>query len=167
MFDLRIATAPDALRLMQKGWPTRIISLVGEDLRFDLPCFGPHHFIARFHDVERETERYVAPSEAMLKAALQHATNLGNGDNLLIHCHAGRSRSPALALGILVAEGMTPDAAMATVKEIRPLAVPNRLMIRMLDHILNQDGELMRVVLDHYAALNADASLPDRGGWNL
>ena len=167
MFELRIETAPDALQLMEKGWPTRIISLVGDDLRFDLPSFGPHHFIARFHDVEVETDGYVAPDPAVLKAALEHAAGLSDGDRLLIHCHAGKSRSPAIALGVLVAAGLPPAEALARVKTLRPFVIPNRLMVRILDDLVGQGGELMRVVLGHYASLPDEASLPDRGGWNL
>ena len=85
MFDLRIETAPDALRLMQEGWPTRIISLVGDDLRFKLPSFGPHHFIARFHDVEAETHGYVAPTPDLLQATLAHAAGLSDDDRRLVH----------------------------------------------------------------------------------
>jgi hypothetical protein len=59
MFEVRIETAPAALRLMEEGWPTCIISLVGDDLRFDLPQFGPKHFIAHFHDVEATLPGYV------------------------------------------------------------------------------------------------------------
>lgn len=167
LFEVRIATAPDALELMQQGWPTRIISLVGDDLRFDLPCFGPHHFIARFHDVESDTEGYVAPTSSVLKAAVEHAANLEEGDRLLIHCHAGKSRSPAIALGVLVAAGLSPSEALARVKELRPFVIPNRLMVRKLDELLEQNGGLTRVVLEHYAALPPEASLPDRGRWNL
>lgn len=167
MFDLRIETAPDALKLMQRGWPTCIVSLVGDDLRFDLPRFGPHHFIARFHDVEAETEGYVSPTSEALKAALEHAVGLGDEDRLLIHCHAGKSRSPAIALGILVAAGLTPAHALAKVKSLRPLVLPNRLMVSTLDELLGQNGELNRVVQAHYASLPAEASLPNRGGWNL
>lgn len=167
MFDMRIETAPDALRLMQQGWPTCIISLVGDDLRFELPQQGPHHFIARFHDVERATDGYIAPNEEMLRAALEHARDLEDSTRLLIHCHAGKSRSPAMALGILVAAGMRPAEAMAKVRSLRPFVIPNRMMISILDDTIGQQGELMRVVLEHYASLPADASLPNRGGWNL
>lgn len=167
MFDLRIETAPDALDLMQQGWPTRIISLIGDDLRFDLPSFGPKHFIARFHDVETDTQGYVSPTPATLTAALEHAAGLGNEDRLLIHCHAGKSRSPAIALGILVAAGMTASEALIEVKRLRPLVIPNRLMIRILDELLDQKGDLNRVVREHYEALPKEASLPSRGGWNL
>lgn len=167
MFELRIETAPEALKLMQQGWPTRIVSLAGNDLRFELPSFGPHHFIARFHDVEAEVEGYVSPSPEVLKAALEHAAGLSDEDQLLVHCHAGKSRSPAIALGILVAAGLAPTDALTMVKELRPFVIPNRLMTSILDDLLEQRGELNRVVREHYASLPDEASLPDRGGWNL
>lgn len=167
MFDLRIETAPDAIKLMEQGWPTCIVSLVGNDLRFDLPSSGPHHFIARFHDIEGEAEGYVSPNSEVLKAALEHATGLSNEDRLLIHCHAGKSRSPAMALGILVAAGLAPSGALAQVKELRPFVIPNRLMTSILDDLLEQRGELDRVVREHYSSLPDEALLPNRGGWNL
>lgn len=167
MFDLRIETAPDALQLMQEGWPTHIVSLVGDDLRFELPHMGAHHFVAHFHDVEREINGYVAPDARKLAAALAHVADLPNDARLLVHCHAGKSRSPAFALGVLVAAGMTPAEAMTKVKLLRPFVIPNRMIVAMLDEMLGQGGELVRVVLDHYATLPAEASLPDRGGWNL
>lgn len=166
-FELRIRTAPEAVQLMQEGWPTRIISLVGDDLRFELPKLGSHHFIARFHDVESETPGFVTPTAEVMKSALDHAANLQEHDRLLIHCHAGKSRSPAMALGVLVAAGMSAACAMEKLKELRPFVIPNRLMVSMLDHLLDQKGELTRVVDCHYASLPDQASLPDRGGWNL
>ncbi|URD60763.1 hypothetical protein M8312_13450 [Sphingomonas sp. KRR8] len=120
MFEVRIATAPEALELMKDGWPTRVISLVGNDLRFDLPILGPHHFVAKFHDVEAEVPGYTAPTEAMMRAALDHTSSTSAEDRLLIHCHAGKSRSPAMALGVLVRAGLSPTEAMAAVKKLRP-----------------------------------------------
>ena len=167
MFDLRIHTAPEALRLMQAGWPTRIVSLVGDDLRFELPRMGPHHFVARFHDVEAETPGYVAPTARTLEAALDHAAGLSSHDRLLVHCPAGKSRSPAMARGILVNSGISAEGAMQRVASLRPFVIPNRLMIGILDDLLSQGGELVRVVDRHYASLPPNASLPDRGGRNV
>lgn len=167
MFELRIETAPEALRLMQEGWPTRIVSLVGDDLRFDLPRFGSKHLIARFHDVETVLPGFTAPSRDVLEAALNHARDLGDDDRLLVHCHAGKSRSPAMAIGILVSAGLSATEAMDRVKQLRPFVIPNRLMIGILDEILGQGGRLVRVVKDHYKSLPEEAALPDRGRWNL
>jgi hypothetical protein len=46
------------------------------------------------------------------------------GKNVVVHCAYGRHRSVALACCILIAEGMAPDAAMALIKQQRPIADP-------------------------------------------
>lgn len=165
--ELRIVTAPEALVLLQEGWPTRAVSLVGDDLRFPLASFGDHHLILRFHDLEEGVEGFVAPTEEQMREALAHTKDLAVGERLLVHCHAGKSRSPALAIGILVQAGLAPAAALEKVRAIRPELIPNRLMIRQLDRVLGLGGELVRVVDAHYRSLGPEALLPDRGGLNL
>lgn len=164
--ELRIVTAPEALRLLEEGWPTRALSLVGDDLRFPLTRFGPHHLILRFHDVEEEVAGLAAPTEDQLRLALLHTRDLVPSDRLLVHCHAGKSRSPAMALGILVQAGMSPTEAFLCVRALRPELIPNRLMVRQLDKILDLRGELVQVVDAHYKSLGPDALLPNRGGLN-
>ncbi|TFI59202.1 hypothetical protein E2493_06690 [Sphingomonas parva] len=165
--ELRIESAERALALLKQGWPTKAVSLVGEDLRFPLPQFGSSHLILRFHDVEAEDEPgFVPPTQEQLRLALAHAADLAPSDRLLIHCHAGKSRSPAVAIGILIQLGMTPLDAFTCVKGIRPQLIPNRLIIRQLDEILGLKGELISIVRRHYQGLGSEAALPNRGGMN-
>ena len=167
MIELRIDTAERALRLLEVGWPTVAVSLVGDDLRFPLPSFGPHHLVARFHDVEEAgAVGYLAPTKQQISEILDHTASIQPGDRLLVHCHAGKSRSPAMAMGILVQSGMTPQTAFGQVKATRPELIPNRLMIRYIDELLGLGGDLVRLVAAHYAALGPDIALPDRGGLN-
>lgn len=165
--ELRIVSAPEALALLEKGWPTRAISLVGDDLRFPLKSFGAHHLVLRFHDIEAEVEGFVAPTEEQLREALAHTKDMEADERLLVHCHAGKSRSPAMAIGILVQAGLSPAAALEHVREVRPELIPNRLMIRQLDRLLGQGGELVHVVDAHYQTLGPEALLPNRGGLSL
>jgi predicted protein tyrosine phosphatase len=72
-----------------------------------------------------------------------------------------------MALGVLVGAGVHPEQAMAEVCKLRPFVLPNRLMVRMLDQLLGQEGALIRVVDEHYGTLPSDALLPDRGGLNV
>ena len=168
MFKLRIETAPRALALLQEGWPTRAVSLVGDDLRFELRSFGEHHLVTRFHDVEVEGALpFVAPTMEQAKQVLAHCHGLGPSDRLLVHCHAGKSRSPAMAIGILIENGFAPEEAFALVKATQPMLIPNRLMIRQIDAILKLDGDLIEIISKHYETLPTEASLPDRGGFNL
>jgi hypothetical protein len=77
MMEIRIVTAQEGLALLEEGWPTVAVSLVGDDLRFPLPSFGPHHLILRFHDVEEEVQGYIAPTESQLRQAMLHYCRLG------------------------------------------------------------------------------------------
>lgn len=168
LFELRVETAPKALALLEAGWPTRAVSLVGDDLRFELPSFGEHHFVVRFHDVESDSAPgFVPPTVGQLQAVLEHCRGLEEADRLLVHCHAGKSRSPAMAIGILIDNGVPPEEAFGRVKAHRPTLIPNRLMIRHLDRLLALEGELIEIVSRHYRSLPPEALLPDRGGLNL
>jgi protein-tyrosine phosphatase len=50
---------------------------------------------------------------------------LDSDGRVLVYCRAGRHRSVAMACCILVAQGMTADAAMNLVVERRPIADPH------------------------------------------
>lgn len=165
--DLRIVTAKEAVELLEQGWPTLAVSLVGDDLRFPLASYGPHHLVLRFHDVEGEVSGYSAPTKEQIVRVLEHSQHLHGEDRLLVHCHAGKSRSPAMAIGILVGTGLSPTEAFQKVRMVRPELIPNRLMIRLIDEVLELDGSLVSLVNSHYEALGSGALLPDRGGLNL
>jgi predicted protein tyrosine phosphatase len=167
MVEVRITTAEEAIRLLEGGWPTTAVSLVGDDLPFALPIYGPHHLVVNVDDLEDEVIGYVAPTEELLRTVLRHTKGLRDFDRLLVHCHAGKSRSPAMAIGILIQAGMSPAAAFEQVRTVRPELIPNRLMIRQLDKILELGGELIAIVDEHYQSLGPNALQPDRGGLNV
>lgn len=165
--ELRIVRAKDAVELLNDGWPTLAVSLVGDDLQFPLASYGPYHLVLRFHDIEDEVPGFSAPTKQQIAQVLEHTKHLKEADRLLVHCHAGKSRSPAMAIGILVQSGLSPAEAFARVRLVRPELIPNRLMIRLIDEFLELDGKLVLLVDAHYGALGSDALLPDRGGLNL
>lgn len=164
---LRIVTASEAVALLKSGWPTLAVSLVGDDLRFPLESFGPHHVVLRFHDIEKEISGYAAPTRQQMVDVLKHASGITDIDRVPVHCHAGKSRSPAMAIGILIQSGLSPAQAFDVVQGARPKLIPNLLMIRLLDEILRLNGELISLVRRHYELLGPEAKLPDRGGLNL
>jgi predicted protein tyrosine phosphatase len=166
-FAYRIDNAPAAYAIMQEGWPTHIVSLIGDviPLRFDLPVMCDKHLIRKFDDTELVADQHVTPPcENDIAAVFHHTANLGPDDRLLIHCHAGQSRSTAMLIGILIQHGLTEDAA---VQARRPSLIPNRLMIAMIDRALNLEGALNTFVADYYKRIIIPGiELPDRGGWD-
>lgn len=114
---------------------------------------GPHAQLL-FHDVGRREAARVgatAPTEAQVRAILEVGARCLQAArerrlHLLVHCYAGSSRSGAAAYA-LVAQAMGPGReaeALAHVLEIRPVVLPNRLIVRYADAALGRGGALVR-----------------------
>ncbi len=114
-----------------------------------------HRLTLRFHDVIAEYPGYDAPQPEHVAALLRFGDELlAAGDDLehlLIHCHAGVSRSTA-ALAILLAREHPEDeaAVFERLAVIRPQAWPNSRMIGFADEILGRRGRLRAALADFY-----------------
>ena len=67
---------------------------------------------------------------------------------MLIHCHAGISRSTAIALIVwayLLGSGGE-EQALAYVLTARPQARPNRLIVKLGDELLNRRSKLIQLL---------------------
>ena len=86
----------------------------------------------------------IPPNRSHVRAALTFARECGE-TSLLIHCHAGMSRSPAIALAILadwLGDGHEAEAVKELLKIAR-LCTPNKLVIEIADELLGRQGALM------------------------
>ncbi|HEY8368728.1 MAG TPA: protein-tyrosine-phosphatase [Thermodesulfobacteriota bacterium] len=125
-------------------------------------AFGEHTRLElRFHDVIDEQDGQVAPSRDDIAALLAFGEDLLRAPredaHLLVHCHAGISRSTA-ALTLLLAQAR-PDRpaaeALARVVRVRPLAWPNLRVVELGDDLLGRRGEIVAAVRAHYRAVVA------------
>ena len=129
---------------------THVLSILDPD--FDDPpafaVFPPHRRIAlRFHDIIAPEPGRIAPTGADVERLLAFGRELIEApqSHLLIHCHAGVSRSTASAALILAQA--RPDrparAAFDAVSNIRPRAWPNLRILEFGDALLGRDGEIV------------------------
>ncbi len=169
MIDLRIGGANEAPDIIASGWPTKAVTLLGKKDAHRVPCQGPHHLVLHFDDTERHNDKqWAAPSPWHLQRALAHTADLKDGDRLFVHCKAGKSRSTAFAIAIMIQHGMSPQEAVDYVKKVRDVMIPNRLIIEFIDEHFGLNGELQKIVDAYYDRLTLPGiKLPDRGGWNL
>lgn len=183
MFEFKIDNAHAAYELMKEGWPTKIVSLIGPDINFELPHQGDHHLMKVFHDfegpVDAETLKGtvwdlkghlpILPTRDVIEEVLDFCEGLRDSDRLLIHCHAGRSRSAAMLIGILYNNYMTAEEAVAAVAAVRPTMIPNRLMIALIDEICTIEEEpLLSLAVKKYwdSYTGADKELRSKySGW--
>jgi predicted protein tyrosine phosphatase len=130
--------------------------------------FPPHRREAlRFNDViARVSGATVLPSAAHIARLLEfgrEAAAAGPDAHLLIHCHAGISRSTASAALLLAqAEPARPAAdIVAEIGRLRPRAWPNLVLLELGEAALGRPGEFVpAVALQYRRVLDAD---PDFG----
>jgi predicted protein tyrosine phosphatase len=110
----------------------------------------------RFHDVIEDMPRCQPPALEHVNRLLALGRDLAAARladlHLLIHCHAGVSRSPA-ALTLLIAQARPSLGALplaSVVLRIRPCAWPNLRIIELGDRILNRRGELVDAASEIY-----------------
>jgi predicted protein tyrosine phosphatase len=133
------------LSILDPGWP--------EPEAFG--AFDPHRRLElRFHDVIEADPGCIAPESPHVEQLLSFGRDLteARGKHLLVHCHAGISRSTAAA--ILIVAQACPDRpaaeALQTVVRRRPRAWPNLRILELGDALLDRGGEIVVAARAHY-----------------
>lgn len=124
--------------------------------------YGAHHrTILRFHDAIEPAPGVVLPNPGHVEAVLAFGRSLREGSrergaaegHLLVHCHAGISRSTAAMLTLLaqVHSDRDEESLIARLTEVRPQAWPNSRMVTYADEQLGRGGRLLGAVGRLYA----------------
>ena len=141
----------------------------GSPVPEELASFSDHRRLElRFHDVIANLAHMVPPRPEHIRRLLALGRDLGaarsSDPHLLIHCHAGFSRSPA-ALVLLLAQAqpsLTPEFLATEVLRIRPNAWPNLRMIELGDTMLHRRSALVEAASCIYRdRLEREAGLAD------
>jgi predicted protein tyrosine phosphatase len=118
--------------------------------------FPPHRREAlRFHDVITPGAEIVLPAEEHVRRLLAFGDDVmvaGDTAHLLIHCHAGVSRSTAAA-ALLMAQAdpaRSPADIFAEIGRLRPRAWPNLLLLELGEAIMGRRGEIVPAVAVQY-----------------
>lgn len=123
-------------------------------------AYGAHQRVTlRFHDIIDPRPGQVMPVPEHVAEILRFGDSLREtamgreAGHLLVHCHMGISRSTAAMLTLMAqndAEGASEDALFARLREVRPQAWPNSVMIGFADEQLGRQGRLTEALRRHY-----------------
>ena len=103
----------------------------------------PKQLVLCFDDISVPLDDFIEPQEKHILQALSFADRIGEG-SILIHCHAGISRSSAIALAIIakrLGAGKEKDA-IKVLEQINPHSRPNKSIVWLTDEILERDRTL-------------------------
>jgi predicted protein tyrosine phosphatase len=152
----RGAGVTHVLSILDPGWP--------EPVEFDL-WDRPHRLLLRFHDVIEDDPPWQAPDEAHVAAMLAFGADMARDrpGRLLVHCHAGVSRSTASALVLLAQADPARDPLdiVGKIARHRPQAWPNLRIVELGDRLLERRGALTEAARGRYREVVA--ARPDYG----
>lgn len=138
---------------------THVLSILDPD--YPVPeafgQYGEHARLeCRFHDIIEPVPEMIAPRREDIHRILAFGRSLAQEPHppatLLVHCHAGVSRSTA-SMALILAQAMPEVPAaeiLATLYGMRDKAWPNLLMIEMGDALLGRDGSLVEAAFGLY-----------------
>nr|WP_294521745.1 protein-tyrosine-phosphatase [uncultured Rhodopila sp.] len=134
----RDALVSHLLSILDPDWPAPgVFGRFGENHKLEL----------RFNDVIDDRPGSVAPDAAHIRQLLDFGAGLDReyDAHLLVHCHAGISRSSA-SMALLIARAM-PDqpgeSIFAEIMRIRPQIWPNLRIVELGDQALGRNGDLI------------------------
>jgi predicted protein tyrosine phosphatase len=146
----------DELDCHQRRGVTHILSILDPDWPDPaaFQAFDPHFRATfRFHDAIEPGPSLLLPQRGDVEAVLTFGRDAAEAGGLLIHCHAGISRSTAATLMILAQahphEGE--DELAERLMQNRPQAWPNSRMITFADELLDRRGRLIAATAGIYA----------------
>jgi predicted protein tyrosine phosphatase len=154
-FQLAICGVDDVPEMLARFAPTHIISITDPDdepLDFLAPInvlrlafFDLHTMTGMVAKTLTARDRGDYPCVDHAQAILDFGRCLPGGARVLIHCHAGVSRSTAAGF-LLVAAKMPGNEQVAfdLIKSIRPVAQPNRLLVRHGDQLLGAGKRMIQ-----------------------
>ena len=115
------------------------VSILGKTDQTPFPKIKSNHLLQlQFDDVSNSSALFEAPSLDIIKKIIDISLFWSGNGNLLIHCKAGTSRSPAAGMIAAMAIGKC-DLALK-VGEGRPYFRPNKKMLDLADKCFSELG---------------------------
>ena len=134
---------------LERYKPAYLVSLIENANAVPTPAYidANNHLRLSFHDIEYEIPG-ISPSMADIEKIIELALRWkGSREPILVHCVAGVSRSSAAGLIIASVRQPNNEAKLAWhLKQQSPYCHPNRLMIKLADHVLSLEGKLIDAV---------------------
>ena len=147
MMGLIVCPLADLPMVVETRHPSRVLTLLDPELEMAPPKGLPAEAWLRLslHDIHAPTPGMIAPTHQDIERLLAFAEAWDDEAPMVVHCHAGISRSTAAAYAIACAR--SPRVAEETIahrlREASPQAYPNRRIVALADQVLGRGGAMV------------------------
>jgi predicted protein tyrosine phosphatase len=144
---LIVSPLADVPMVVEAFRPSHMVTLLDPGHQIERPpSISPEAWLRLdIHDIHTATPGMTAPDEAAVHKLLTFAEGWDESAPMLIHCHAGISRSTATAYIVACARHPHIDetAIALQLREASPQAFPNRALVALADAALSRDGRMI------------------------
>ena len=145
-----VSSLADMPGLVREFGVRDLVSIIQHDAQPPTPpeVDPARHHRCPVHDIAEPVPGETLPETAHVVGLIDFLRTWGADAPLLIHCHAGVSRSTAGALVAHVLRTRDPGESATALRAASPYAWPNRRIVALADGILGFDGKLVQAVED-------------------
>jgi predicted protein tyrosine phosphatase len=129
---------------------SHVVTLISRDIEVERPPGVPadNHLWLEMHDISTPLDGYILPEKHHIEELLAFVRRWDRGQPMVVHCHAGISRSSAAAF--VAACALAPhrderDIALA-MRQASPTALPNARIVSLADEVLARDGRMVAAI---------------------
>jgi predicted protein tyrosine phosphatase len=127
-----------------------LVTLINLDTLVSRPAeIDPdRHLFVRMSDIVEPVDGHVLPAEEHVRKLIAFARAWDRNEPLVIHCHAGVSRSTAAAFIVACALAPSrPETEIASaIRHASHTATPNRRMVAIADAMLERSGRMVAAI---------------------
>jgi len=127
-----------------------LITVINEHMLLATPrgFSRANHLRLAVHDIIEPQPGLVCPGPEHVAELISFARRWNHDGSLIIHCHAGISRSPAAAfITLCTLNPHVPELLLAErIRRASPTALPNRRMVELADAALERGGRMMQAI---------------------
>lgn len=140
-----VSSLADMPGLVRRFGVRDLVSIIQPDAQPPTPpeIEPERHYRCPVHDIVESRPGEVLPQADHVEELITFLRTWDGEAPLLTHCHAGVSRSSAVALIAHVLQTGNPAKSVKALRKASPYAWPNRRIVALADSIMGFDGALV------------------------
>lgn len=129
---------------------SHIVTLISRDIEVERPrsILADNHLWLEMHDISTPLDGYILPEKRHIEELLTFVRRWDRTQPMVVHCHAGISRSSAAAFVAACALAPHRDerSIALAMRQASPTALPNVRIVSLADQALARNGRMVAAI---------------------